>query len=130
MIKWKFKNTEVYFVSEDKNLLRDVYKNAKRVGVEPTQKIEIYNDLFTNLEFDPADLASFNGDSSSEIFTTLQVDAQQTEFRNDETTGLRGMSDVLDELRSPLNSVGNRSSNGSVSKFNGSVSGKRGRKGV
>lgn len=125
MIKWKFKQTEVFFLSEPQNLLRDVFKNARRVGVDPKQKIEIYNDLFTNLELDATDLTGWDGTSDLKNLQTLSVDAEKVEVKTDEASGLQPMSDVLGELRSPLTALGNISANGSPGKSNGRVSGKR-----
>jgi hypothetical protein len=125
MIKWKFKNTSVYFVSEDKNLLRDVYKNANRVGADPKSKIEITNDLFTNYELDPANLTTWDGSTSLEKIGTLPVDNEKSEAKSDEASGLQSVSNLLDELRSPLASVGNKPTNSTAGKSGGRVAGRR-----
>lgn len=130
MIKWYFKGHEIFFVSAEENLDRDVLKSAHRLGLDPTHEIIKLDDNRTNAESGPTDSTLSNGDSSPESFSALQMVPPQTEPADDETSGLRPVSDVLDFPSTSPDVLENSTDSSSPSVLNGSVSGKRSRKGI
>lgn len=106
-IKWKFKGTEVYFVNPEEKMASAVFKQAHRLGLDPTKtKIEIQNEFFT-LTDDLAGCDTCNGNPTSSPQPTLQVDNQETQ--NGPT------SDDMLELLRLLDSLDSRNSDGDES---------------
>jgi hypothetical protein len=95
-IKWKFKGTEIYFVTEESRMTRDVMRQRERLQIKPTTKIEIINEFFTT-EPNSTGCSSCNGNTSSPELTALHLDPE--EARAELTaSNVRHMLGVLDEL--------------------------------
>ena len=96
-VKWKFKGTEVYFVNPEEKMGSSVFKQAKRLGIDPTKtKIEIVNEFFT-LTDDLAGCNTCNGNSTSSPQPTLQVDNQENQT-GPTPDDMRDMLGLLDRL--------------------------------
>jgi len=96
-VKWKFKGTEVYFVNPENKMASAVFKQANRLGIDPTKtKIEIVNEFFT-LTDDLAGCRSCNGNTASPSQPTLQVDNQETS-NGPTADDMRDMLGLLDRL--------------------------------
>jgi hypothetical protein len=95
-IKWKFKGTEIYFVTEESRMTRDVMRQRERLKLKQTTKIEIINEFFTT-EPNSTGCSSCNGNTPSPELTTLYLDPE--EARAELTaSNVRHMLGVLDEL--------------------------------
>ena len=91
-VKWKFKGTEVYFVNPENKMASAVFKQANRLGLDPTKtKIEIVNEFFT-LTDDLTGCGSCNGNTTSPAQPTLQM------VSSEDQTGPTS-DDMLDMLR-------------------------------
>lgn len=91
-VKWKFKGTEVYFVNPEAKMASAVFKQANRLGLDPTKtKIEIVNEFFT-LTDDLTGCGSCNGNTTSPAQPTLQM------VSSEDQTGPTS-DDMLDMLR-------------------------------
>ena len=98
-VKWKFKGTEVYFVNPEEKMGSAVFKQAKRLGIDPTKtKIEIVNEFFT-LTDDLAGCRSCDGNTTSSPQPTLQVDNQENPT-GPTPDDMRDMLGLLDRLSS------------------------------
>ena len=96
-VKWKFKGTEVYFVNPENKMASAVFKQANRLGLDPTKtKIEIVNEFFT-LTDDLTGCRSCNGNTSSSPQPTLQVDSE-TPQDGPTADDMRDMLGLLDRL--------------------------------
>jgi len=96
-VKWKFKGFDVYFVNPEAKMATAVFKQAQRLGIDPTKiKIEIVNEFFT-LTDDLAGCRSCNGNTSSSPQSTLQVDDQETPT-GPTPDDMRDMLGLLDRL--------------------------------
>lgn len=73
-VKWKFKGTEVYFVSDKDKLTRDVLRHRNKLNT--TKKIEIVNEFFS-LADSNADCASCNRHTTVDPQPTVSVDSEQ-----------------------------------------------------
>ena len=96
-IKWKFKNKDVYFVNPENKMATAVFKQAHRLGIDPTKsKIEIINEFFT-LDDDTAGCKSCNGNTTNPAQPTLQVDSE-TPKDGPTADDMRDMLGLLDRL--------------------------------
>ena len=78
-IKWKFKDTDVYFVNSEANMGKHVYKQANRMGICPAKiKIEIIDDNFIT-DTSPDGCASCKRNSAVDTQPALSVVSDQTE---------------------------------------------------
>ena len=98
-VKWKFKGTEVYFVNPENKMASAVFKQANRLGIDPTKtKIEIVNEFFT-LRDDLTGCRSCDGNTSSAAQPTLQMDSSEDKT-GPTPDDMRDMLRLLDNLRS------------------------------
>lgn len=95
-IKWKFKSTDIYFVSEERSLTRDVMRQRERLKLKPTTKIEIINEFFTTDGSTTTGCSSCGSNTSNQEQPTLPVGDEGPGFNGNETSGLQSVSDVLD----------------------------------
>ena len=96
-VKWKFRGTEIYFVNPEAKMASAVFKQANRLGLDPTKtKIEIVNEFFT-LTDDLTGCGSCNGNTTSPAQPTLQVDDQETKV-GPTSDDMRDMLGLLDRL--------------------------------
>lgn len=96
-VKWKFKGTEIYFINPEAKMASAVYKQANRLGLDPTKtKIEIVNEFFT-LTDDLAGCSSCNGNTPSPSQPTLSVDNQEAKVEPT-SDDMRDMLGLLDRL--------------------------------
>ena len=95
-IKWKFKGTEIYFVTEEKKLMRDVMRQRERLRIKPTTKIEIINEFFTP-ELYSEGCRSCDGNSPSAKLTALHLDIEEAKAELT-TSNVRDMLGLLDKL--------------------------------
>ena len=96
-VKWKFRGTDVYFVNPEAKMASAVFKQANRLGLDPTKtKIEILNEYFT-LTDDLTGCGSCNGNTTSPAQPTIQVDNQenQTGPTSDDMLDMLGLLDRL-----------------------------------
>ena len=96
-IKWKFKSTDIYFVSSEKQLTRDVMRQRERLRLKPTTKIEIINEFFTTDNSTSTGCSSCGNSSSNQEQSTLSVDFNEAETAGEEADGLQPVSDLLDD---------------------------------
>ena len=95
-IKWKFKGTEIYFVTEEKKMTRDVMRQRERLGIKSTTKIEIINEFFTP-ELYSTGCSSCNSNTASPELAPLQMDAEEAEV-GPTPDDMRDMFRLLDQL--------------------------------
>lgn len=96
-VKWHFKGTQVSFITPKDKLSSAVFKQAARLGIDPSKtKIEIENEFFT-LTDNTAGCSSCNGNSSSPELPTIQVDPETTET-GPSPDDMRDMFRLLDSL--------------------------------
>tara|TARA_R110000822_G_scaffold119712_3_gene252840 strand:- start:1312 stop:1686 length:375 start_codon:yes stop_codon:yes gene_type:complete len=96
-IKWKFKGTEVYFVNPENKMASAVFKQANRLGLDPTKtKIEIINEFFT-LRDDLTGCRSCNGNTASAELPALHLVSETTEV-GPTADDMRDMLRLLDKL--------------------------------
>ncbi len=95
-IKWKFKGTEIYFVTEEKKMTRDVMRQRERLQIKPTTKIEIINEFFTP-ELYAEGCRSCNGNTTSSELTALHLDPEEAEV-GPTADDMRDMLRLLDKL--------------------------------
>jgi hypothetical protein len=96
MIKWKFKDLEVYFESKTENLQRDISKMAYANGVKQTAKITIIDGPTT--QFISTDTDSINGDTSTIPQPTVSVDAESTKVTEQKTDELPDLSGDVESI--------------------------------
>lgn len=101
-IKWKFKSSDIYFVSSERNLTRDVMRNRERLKLRPTTKIEIINEFFTDDNSTTAGCTSCGNSSSNNVESTLSLGADEDQQSGQETTSVSAVHDVLDDLIADL----------------------------
>jgi len=112
-IKWKFKTKDIYFISSEKQLTRDVMRQSQRLGLKPTAKIEIINEFFTTDNSTSTGCSSCGNSSSNKEQPTLSVDFNEAETSGDETDGLQPVSDLLDDGSSNDAGLGSSADTGS-----------------
>jgi hypothetical protein len=95
-IKWKFKGTEIYFVTDEKKMTRDVMRQRERLQIKPTTKIEIINEFFTP-ELYTEGCRSCNGNTTSAELTALHLDPEEAEV-GPTADDMRDMLRLLDKL--------------------------------
>jgi hypothetical protein len=95
-IKWKFKGTEIYFVTEESRMTRDVMRQRERLQLKQTTKIEIINEFFTT-EPNSTGCSSCNGNTPSPELTTLYLDPEEAQAELT-ASNVRDMLGLLDEL--------------------------------
>jgi hypothetical protein len=117
-VKWKFRGTDIYFVSDKDKLTRDVMRQRNRL--KTNSKIEIINDLFTNTE--PTDADSTGGDGNTTFKDLEALDSAINPDKSEEqkASGLRSVSDDVDVAGSASASLED-----SVSNSNAGVTGNR-----
>lgn len=93
MIKWKFENSGVQFVSAPENLDRDVLKMAHANHLDPNTKIIILNGIHGQPT--PSDVADSNVDTSCPTVETLSLGTKKTKARKT-SAELRDLSGDLD----------------------------------
>lgn len=112
-IKWKFKGTEIYFVSDEKKMTRDVMRQRERLKLKPTTKIEIINELFTDDDSTSTGCTSCGNSSNNNVQQTLSVDSSEDQQPGQEATSVSAVHDILDDLIADLDFMedGTNSSN-------------------
>jgi len=96
-IKWKFKGTEVSFITPEDKLSASVFRQAKRLGIDPTKrKIEIINEFFTT-EPNSTGCDTCNGNTANPELTPLQMDAEDNKV-GPTPDDMRDMFRLLDSL--------------------------------
>lgn len=96
-VKWKFKGTEVSFITPEDKLTSSVFRQAKRLGIDPAKtKIEIINEFFTT-ESNTTGCRSCNGNTTNPELTSLQMDDQETKT-GPTPDDMRDMLGLLDSL--------------------------------
>ena len=101
-IKWRFKNTEIYFVTEEKKLTRDVMRQRERLNLKPTTKIEIINEFFTDDNSTTSGCTSCGNSSNNNVQSTLSMDPSEDQQPGQETASVSSVHDVLDDLIADL----------------------------
>lgn len=110
-IKWKFKSTDIYFVSPERNLTRDVMRQRERLKLKSTAKIEIINEFFTDDNSTTTGCTSCGSSSNNNVQSALSMDSEATQT-DQETLVVSSVYDLLDEFNSSLDSVGDKSDSG------------------
>ena len=95
-IKWKFKGTEIYFVTEESRMTRDVMRQRERLQLKQTTKIEIINEFFTT-EPNSTGCSSCNGNTAGAELTALHLDPEEAQAELT-ASNVRHMLGVLDQL--------------------------------
>ena len=101
-IKWKFKSSDIYFVSAEKSLTRDVMRQGQRLGLKPTTKIEIINEFFTDDNSTTSGCTSCGNSSNNNVQSTLSMDPSEDQQPGQETASVSSVHDVLDDLIADL----------------------------
>ena len=97
-IKWKFKGTEIYFVTDESRMTRDVMRQRERLKLKPTTKIEIVNEFFAMRDELTTGCTSCGNSSNNNVQSTLSMDAGEDQQPGQETAGVSTVHDVLDDL--------------------------------
>ena len=95
-IKWKFKGTEIYFVTEESRMTRDVMRQRERLQLKQTTKIEIINEFFTT-EPNSTGCSSCNGNTAGAELTALHLDPEEAQAEQT-ASNVRDMLGLLREL--------------------------------
>lgn len=115
MIKWKFKDLDIYFESKGENLARDISKMAYANGIKEKSEIIII-DGPTN-QFISTDNSSSNGDTATIPQPTVPVGTKKTKVRKSETNGLPSVSSNLDNVAVEPSTLGSTDSDSNPSEF-------------
>jgi hypothetical protein len=97
-IKWKFKGTEIYFVTDESRMTRDVMRQRERLKLKPTTKIEIVNEFFAMRDELTTGCTSCGSSSNNNVQSTLSMDPSEDQQPGQETAGMSAVHDVLDDL--------------------------------
>ena len=95
-IKWKFKGTEIYFVTEESRMTRDVMRQRERLQLKQTTKIEIINEFFTT-EPNSTGCSSCNGNTAGVELTALHLDPEEAQAEQT-ASNVRDLLGLLREL--------------------------------
>ena len=101
-IKWKFKGTEIYFVTDESKMTRDVMRQRERLKLKPSTKIEIINEFFTTTGSTSTGCSSCGDSASNNVQSTLSMDISEDQQPGQEAVGLSTVHDVLDDAYSNL----------------------------
>ena len=95
-IKWKFKGTEIYFVTAEHKMTLDVMRQRERLGINPKTKIEIVDEFITTDDSATAGCSSCGNSTNNNVQQALSMDASEDEQPGQEATLVPPMHDVLD----------------------------------
>ena len=104
-IKWKFKGTEIYFVTDENRMTRDVMRQRERLKLKPTTKIEIVNEFFAMRDELTTGCTSCGSSSNNNVQSTLSMDPSEDQQPGQETSGMSSVHDVLDDADSNTTGV-------------------------